>query len=79
MSNATEQRARAMLGDLAGASARCDAADANIRKGAAARLDAVNKRMDELRPTALTDGNARDEYQGLVVERARLSQVVMRT
>lgn len=73
----TEQRAHALLQELAGHSARADASEKAIREGASARLDAVNKRLEELRPQVMVSSDARDEYQGLAVERHRLNTVVM--
>lgn len=72
-----DQRAQQMLGELAGMDARAGAADKQIRTGATARMAAVAQRMNELRPEVLTSADAAMEYQGLVIERARLSQVVM--
>lgn len=77
ISHPTEQRAGAMLQSLAGASTRVDASEKATRDGASKRLEAVEKRLDELRPTVLTSSADADEYQGLVVERHRLHQVVM--
>lgn len=73
----TEARAGALLGQIGGMEARAKASGEATKKAAAARLEAVNKRLEELRPTALTSSADADEYQGLIVERARLHSVVM--
>jgi predicted phage gp36 major capsid-like protein len=77
MVHPTEQRAGSMLAGVAAASAKAEASEKALRDGAAKRLDAVNKRLEELRPTVLTSSADADEYQGLIVERHRLHQVVM--
>lgn len=66
-----------MLQDVAGMSARADAADEQIKTGAAKRLADVNKRLEELRPLVLLKADAAMEYQELIIERYRLNSVVM--
>lgn len=73
----TEARAGQMLQNIAGLSARADASGKAINDGATKRLDAVNKRMDELRPQVLVSADASQEYQSLSIERYRLNMVVM--
>lgn len=46
-----------------------------IKVSAEERMADVDKRLAELRPKALTDQAAADEYQRLIVERGRLAQV----
>lgn len=73
----TEARTGDLLQHVSGLSARADASGKAIKDGAAARLDAVNKRMEELRPQVLVSADAAMEYQSLVIERSRLNSVVM--
>jgi hypothetical protein len=75
--NPTHDRAAAMLGDVSAGESRCDAADKAISDGATTRLADVEKRLEELRPEVLKSADAADEYQGLIIERHRLNQVVM--
>lgn len=75
--NPSEARAGALLGSLNAMSAKADASGKAIDNGARARLEAVQKRLEELRPTVLTSSAAADEYQSLVIERHRLQSVVM--
>lgn len=73
----TEARASEMLQSIAQLSGRAAASDKAINAGATARLDAVGKRMEELRPQVLISHDANQEYQSLVIERHRLNMVVM--
>lgn len=73
----TEARANELLQHIAGMSARADASDKAIKDGAEARLEALNQRMDELRPKVMYDRDAAQEYQSLSIERYRLYGVVM--
>lgn len=67
---------RAKLAKLAGHAAVADEVDSRIAAQAAARVDAITKRLDELRPSVLLSPEAEDEYQRLVDERGRLQQVI---
>lgn len=73
----TEARAGQLLQDIAGMSARAKASGEAVRTGAEARLDAVNKRLEELRPSVLLSADDATEYQALAIERHRLHMVVM--
>lgn len=75
--NPTYNRASAMLASLGAASSQADATEKNIKGGAEKRLQTVTGRLEELRPTVLTSAADAEEYQGLVIERHRLNQVVM--
>lgn len=62
--------------DIARQSARCDAADEAIRKAAEQRLAKVEQLIKELRPKALADDKAGEQYQALILERGQLRQVL---
>lgn len=62
--------------DIARQSARCDAADESIRKAAEQRLAKVEKLIAELRPKALADDKAGEQYQALILERGQLHQLL---
>lgn len=74
--NHAEARAGELLGSLGALSAKVNASATAIADGASARLAAVEKRMEELRPQVLLKADAADEYQSLVIERHRLSVVM---
>ncbi|BBL75421.1 hypothetical protein [Methylomagnum ishizawai] len=46
---------------------------AKIDRAGRDRLAAINQRLDVLRPIALADPEAADEYQALVFERGRIA------
>lgn len=52
--------------------AQCDAQDAEITRGATARLKQVASRLEALRPGALLDQAAADEYLELTKEKGAL-------
>ncbi|SMF93910.1 hypothetical protein SAMN02949497_1206 [Methylomagnum ishizawai] len=52
--------------------AHASASLAKIDRAGRDRLAAINQRLDVLRPIALTDPEAADEYQALVFERGRI-------
>lgn len=63
-----------MLSNLAGLSARTDAAEQRILDAAVRRLDEVQARIEVLRPDAALGSG--DEYQRLILERGRLGLVI---
>lgn len=65
-----------LLGDLSALSSRTHASERRIHDRAVERDGEVAARLDELRPTALFDDAAAKEYQTLVMERAKLAQVI---
>jgi hypothetical protein len=71
----TPDSLRADLAALAGDKAKTDAADGHIRETARARLEVVQARIDELKPKAMTDDAAGEEYQMLIAERGRLNLI----
>lgn len=66
------------LADLAAMDENAKRSDAEIRKAAEARLEAVNNRLDDLADEALAgdDEEAHGEYLSLVEERGRLQKVL---
>lgn len=68
--------ARQRLTDLEGLSLRTAQAERNILAAATARLDAVNADLNRLRPRALTDEDAGEEYTALVSERGQLQTII---
>lgn len=73
----TEARAHGLLQSVGQLQARTEASEKAIRDGANARLDAIRRRQDELRPQVLTSFDASTEYQSLSIEAHRLRMVVM--
>lgn len=65
-----------LLGDLSALSSRTRAAEQRIHDRAIERDGEVSAKLDELRPTAMFDDGVAQEYQTLVMERAKLAQVV---
>jgi hypothetical protein len=61
---------------LAGLSSRTQASERLIHDRAVAREREVDARLGELREMAMTDDGAAKEYQALVLERAKLAQVI---
>lgn len=72
-----EARCNALLQSVGALQGRVAASEKAIKDGASARLDAVRRRMDELKPQVLISFDASTEYQSLAIERHRLSMVVM--
>lgn len=64
-----------ILGNLAALTSRTNAAEQRIHDRAVERDGEVSARLDELRPTAMFDDGVAQEYQALVLERAKLAQV----
>jgi hypothetical protein len=65
-----------LLGNLSALSSRTHAAERLIHDRAVARDGEVSAKLDELRPTAMFDDGVAQEYQTLVMERAKLAQVI---
>jgi hypothetical protein len=65
-----------LLGDLSALSARTHASERRIHDRAMARDGEVSVQLDKLGPTAMFDDGASKEYQTLVLERAKLAQVI---
>jgi hypothetical protein len=72
--NADELRKELAAG--AKVSAHVAAGDAKILDAARERHAVVQARLDELRPKAVADGAAGEEYSSLVAERGRLDLVL---
>lgn len=64
------------LARLAGLTARTQAAEQRIHDRAVARDAEVSGRLDQLRPGAMADDDTAREYQTLILERAKLAQVI---
>lgn len=56
-----------------------DRQDAAITGGAQKRLEVVNKRLSELRPTAITNHDDDSEYQALTQEKGALQRTLARS
>ena len=65
-----------LLGKLSALSSRTHAAERRIHDRAVARDGEVSAKLDELRPTAMFDDGVAQEYQQLVMERAKLAHVI---
>lgn len=65
-----------LLGDLSAMASRTHAAERRIHDRAVERDGEVAARLDELRPTAMFEDGVAQEYQTLVMERAKLAQVI---
>jgi len=65
-----------LFGQIASLSARTQAAEQRIHDRAVEREAEVDARLEQLRPLAMTDEGSGKEYQTLVLERAKLAQVV---
>lgn len=65
-----------LLGHLSALSSRTQSAEQRIHDRAVERDGEVSTRLDELRPTAMFDDGAAQEYQKLVLERAKLAHVI---
>ena len=68
--------ARSRLGDLSGLAARTHAAELRILEEAERRREAVQSDLDKLKPRAIGDTSAGDEYQRLLVERGQLDIII---
>lgn len=69
----TPESLRADLGGLSKQAAHAERTDNDLTRAAGERLAFVNSRIEELRPTAMTDAAAGEEYQALVAERGQLN------
>lgn len=69
---------RRRLGALSAMAAKTSAAEKRIVEAAAERRGVIQSRLDELRPKAISDAAAGDEYQTLIHERGRLDIVLGR-
>ena len=65
-----------LLGDLSALSARTHASERLIHDRAVARDGEVATKLDKLGPTAMFDDGVAKEYQTLVLEKAKLAQVI---
>lgn len=65
-----------LLGDLSALSARTKSSERKIHDRAMARDGEVSAKLDKLGPAAMFDDSAAKEYQTLVMERAKLAQVI---
>lgn len=65
-----------LLGDMAALSAKTEASEKRILSAAVERMDVVRKRIEELRPIAVTDDDLGHEYLDLIDERAKLESVI---
>jgi len=65
-----------LLGNLSALASRTNAAEQRIHDRAVARDGEVAAKLDELRPTAMFDDGVAQEYQTLVMERAKLAHVI---
>lgn len=71
--------ARSRLVDLTGLAARTHAAEQRILERAEARHAEVVQELDRLRPRAVADRGAGDEYQRLLVERGQLEVIIAKS
>lgn len=67
---------RARLAALEGHLSSIQEAEKRIMQQAQQQVDAITKRLDELRPKVLLDEAAADEYTDLVEKRGRLNVVI---
>lgn len=67
---------RRQLGELSALSAKTDAAERKILDAAQKRREWVVGQIAELRPRALLESEAGEQYQSLVEERAKLDIVI---
>ncbi len=67
------------LGDLHALSARTDASEQRILTQSISRMDAIQKKLDALRPRVLISSLASAEYQALILERGKLNMVIARS
>lgn len=65
-----------LLGDLSALSSRTLASEKRILARAQERESEVEAQLDKLRSQAMTDDGAAREYQVLVLEKAKLAQVI---
>jgi hypothetical protein len=65
-----------LMGDLSALSAKTETSEKKILSTAVARMEVVRKRIEELRPMAVTDDELGHEYLDLIQERAHLEDVI---
>jgi hypothetical protein len=70
------EAAKARLCHLAGIAARTRDAEQSIHDIAEKRLAAVEASLTQLRPRAISDREAGDQYQSLMLERGQLQVVI---
>lgn len=68
----TTDSLRADLSDLTSQAERAHKAGSDMTRGAEDRRAWINGRLEELRPSALTDDKAATEYDALIAERGQL-------
>ena len=73
MINQALKNSRRQLGELAVMQRRVNESEKRIIARAQARLDEVNARLDQIRPTAMKNSR---EYQDLIQERGTLNIVI---
>ena len=64
------------LARLAGLAARTHASEQRILARAQARESEIDGQLEQLRPQAMGDDGAAKQYQLLILERAKLAQVI---
>ena len=67
---------RSRLSNLAGLRARADAVDEKLQEAAQKELERVSQDLDKLRPRVHLDEAAADQYQALILDRARLERIL---
>ena len=67
---------RSRLTELDGLSEKTESAERRILTAAQSRIDAVQARIETLRPTVLLGAKAEEEYKALVEERRKLRVVI---
>lgn len=75
MSNDTSALKRE-LADLSASAVNAERSADEIHRAAQDRRDVVARRLGELRPTALTDDQASDEYLSLTHEKGTLDRIL---
>lgn len=68
---------RSLLADLGQARAQAEATNQRILQAATKRLEDIQPLIERLRPRALLDEDAGKRYSALILERARLRQVLL--
>ncbi len=81
MANVTQQdrhiaAAKTRLAHLGGLAAKAHAAEQRILEAAESRLSDVEADIAKIRPRAIADQQAGDEYQALTLERGQLATVI---
>jgi hypothetical protein len=68
--------ARRRLGHLAGLAAKTEAAEKQILASAQSRLEAVDRDLNRLRPRAVVDDDAGEQFETLTRERGQLQNII---